>query len=51
MRDGKGKFYKALKVDKFTRQAIKLYNKIKYIMLRETNYVNPQIIKDQNKTK
>jgi len=34
MRDGKNKFYRALKLDKTTWNAIKLFRKIKYLALR-----------------
>ena len=35
MRDGKGKFYRQLTVDKTTRNAIRFFNKIKFKMMRD----------------
>ena len=37
MRNGKGKFYRALKVNKITRKAIKIFNEIKQKMITDTN--------------
>lgn len=35
MRDGKNYFYRQLRVDRVTRKAIRLFNKVKYIMMSE----------------
>jgi hypothetical protein len=35
MRDGKGHFYRLLKVDKLTRKTIQIYRELRYKMMKE----------------
>lgn len=38
MKDGKGQFYRQLKLDKESKKVIQLYRRFKYQLLRGLNY-------------